>query len=267
MNLLRLVFYTKDIRLKVRMAFPEDDFSKSCTWKDKIEFIVSGSGDFMMVWTSFLPDLEPAFAEALVDLVGARFPVSSDYESLHQNCPEITFKNETDEWVFYGGTFNPWHQGHQACLKLLPEDKVCLVLPDRNPQKEVRDVNAVSTILEISNRSKLKPLQFLVPTFLLHKNLNPTVRWVEKFKEEFPTYKISLLLGFDSFARMKTWVRPEDLLPKLHAIYVVSRLEDDEDRRVALDEIHALGSNMNVIFLGKHEFENLSSTEIRSKRL
>jgi nicotinate (nicotinamide) nucleotide adenylyltransferase len=263
--LLRLVFYTQDIRLKVRQAFPEDDFSSSCHWKNKLDFIVTDSGDFTMVWTSLLPDLEPEYAEALVDLVGARYSVSNDYSFLNKTCPAITFKNPTDEWIFYGGTFNPWHRGHQACLDLLPEDKVCLILPDRNPQKENRNVNAVSTILEISNKAKFRKNQFLVPTFLIQKNLNPTVTWVESFQDQFPTSKISLLLGFDSFARMKTWVRPEDLLPKLHAIYVVSRLEDDEDRRLALDEVHALGSNMNIIFLGKHDYENVSSTELRRK--
>jgi nicotinic acid mononucleotide adenylyltransferase len=91
------------------------------------------------------------------------------------------------------------------------------------------------------------------------------VEWVEKLKNEFPTYKISLLLGFDSFSKIKSWIRGEDLLKHLSTLYVVSRLEDDQDRRTALDEVHSLGFNLNIVFLGKHDFEQMSSTELRGR--
>ena len=264
--MLKLVIYTKDHRLKVRHANPEDDFQDSCKWKDKLEFIITDSGSFTIVWTSFIPDLAPEYAEALLDLVAARFPVSEEYAFLTEKCPELGFKNPSDEWVFFGGTFNPWHKGHQACLDLLPADKVCLIMPDRNPHKELREIHQVMTVLEISSKSQLSKNRFLVPTFLLKEEKNPTVNWVEKMKGLFPTDKISLLMGFDSFSQLKTWTRSSDLLPKLHAIYVVSRLEDEEDRAKALDEIHALGSNLNVVFLGNHAWEKISSTTLRNKK-
>lgn len=263
--MLNLVFYTNDHRLKVRPALPEDDFSQSFQWKNKLRFIVSDNGDFMMIWTSLLPDLDPEYAEALVDLVGARYPVSSNYQELKNACPKLVYTNKSDEWVIFGGTFNPWHRGHQACLNLIPEDKICLITPDRNPHKELRQLNHVSTILELSVKAKLKKNQFLVPTFLLEDKKNPTVVWVEKMQENFPDQKISLLMGFDSFAKLRTWTRSADLLPMLHAVYVVSRLEDDQDRARALDEAHAMNAKLDVIFLGKHEFEHVSSTDIRNK--
>lgn len=259
------MFYTKGGRLKVRQAFADDDFSKCCRWKDKLEFIVSDSGNFTMLWTSLLPDLEPEYAHAFVDLVGARYPVSRHYHELKNMCPDLAFSDATDELVFYGGSFNPWHMGHQACLDLLPDDKVCLILPDRNPHKELREVNPVTTILEISTKGRFKNNQYLVPTFLLDHKQNPTVEWIERMEKEFPSQKHSLLMGFDSFSKLKTWTRAKDLIPKLYAIYVVSRLEDDEDKREALDQVHALGSNLNIVFLGKHAFEDLSSTDIRKK--
>lgn len=264
--MLKLVFYIKDRILKVRQAFPEDSFTNSCQWQKKLEFIITDSGDFTMTWTSLLPDLEAEYARALVELVGARYPISKNYQSLKEKCPSIVFKNPSDEWVFYGGSFNPWHQGHQSCLALMPEDKCCLILPDRNPYKDLRELNPVSTILEISTKARFKKYQFLVPTFLLEDKKNPTVDWVEKLKEEFPTQKISLLMGFDSFSEIKTWTRSPDLLPLLHTVYVVSRLEEDSERHLALDEAHALAPDLNVIFLGKHDFENVSSTEIRNKK-
>lgn len=264
--MLKLVFFNKDHRLKVRPAFPDEQFTKSCKWKDKLEFIVSDSGDFTMVWTSLLPDLEGVYAEALMDLVGARYPMSPQYDDLLKMCPALAFSNTSDEWVFYGGSFNPWHHGHQSCLDLLPEDKLCLVLPDRNPQKELNEIDPVANVLQVSTLAKFKKCQFLVPTFLMVQKKNPTVEWIEKLSERIPDKKLSLLLGFDSFSQIKSWIRAEDLLPKLHALYVVSRLEDDADRRLALDEVHARGSNLNVVFLGKHPYESLSSTEIRKKK-
>lgn len=221
------------------------------------------SSDFMMIWTSLLPDLEPEYATALVDIVGARYPVSPQYETLKSICSEMLFKNEADEMVVFAGTFNPWHQGHQACLTLLPEDKICLIAPDRNPHKELRILDAVTTILEVSTHGKFKKNHFLVPTFLLEHKKNPTINWVLRLKENLPDHKVSLLMGFDSFSNLKTWTRADELLPLIDTIYVASRLEDDEDRRLALDEAHALGPSLNVVFLGKHGYENISSTEIR----
>jgi nicotinic acid mononucleotide adenylyltransferase len=263
--LLKLVFYTNDSRLKVRLSLPEDDFSTSIKWKNTLEFIVSDCGDYMMAWTSLLPDLGPIYANAVLELMSARYPISPEYKILLEHCPKLTFQNPNDEWVFFGGSFNPWHKGHQACLELLPEDRTCLVIPDRNPEKKLRDLSVVSTILEISTLARFKKHQYLVPTFLLQNKINPTVGWVEKLKEEFPTCKISLLMGFDSFSKIKNWIRCDDLLSKIHTLYVVSRLEDDEERRIALDEVHAQGFNVNVVFLGKHDFEMISSTELRGR--
>ena len=223
------------------------------------------SSNFMMIWTSLLPDLEAEYATALVDIVGARYPVSPQYETLKSLCSEMPFKSGTDEIVVFAGTFNPWHSGHQACLTLLPDDKICLVAPDRNPYKELRTLDAVTTVLEVSTHGTFKKNHFLVPTFLLEHKKNPTIDWVLRFQENLPDQKLSLLMGFDSFSTLKTWTRADELLPLIDTIYVASRLEDDEDRILALDEAHALGPNLNVVFLGKHDYENVSSTEIRNK--
>ncbi len=265
-TLLKLVFYTKDIRLKVRLSHPDDDFTKSYIWKEKLEFIISDNGDFMMAWTSLLPDLDPFYAEPFVDLMGTRYPVSENYDSLFKLCPDLVFKNSTDEWVFYGGTFNPWHQGHQACLNLLPEEKVCLLIPDRNPLKELREIHPVTTVLEISTKAKFKNRQYLVPSFLMQHKKNPTIEWVERMKERFPDTKMSLMMGFDCFKDIRSWIRYKELLVLLDTIYVVSRLDSHQEREQELDKIKSVASNLKIIFLGNHEYEHLSSTEMRNKK-
>lgn len=263
--MLKLVFCIKDSNLKVREAFPGEVFNLRYTWMNRLEFTLTENSDFTMIWTSLLPDLGPQYAQALLDLVAARYPVSSKFSELFKLCPELAFKNHTDEWVFYGGTFDPWHRGHQSCLDLIPDEKICLILPDRNPQKKFRELDPVSAILEISTKARFKKNQFLVPSFLLDDRKNPTIEWIEKIKHEFPNDKRSLLMGFDSFSQIKTWIRFEDLLNDLQTIYVVSRMETEEEREISTQDVKSSTKELNVVFLGRHRFEDLSSTDIRKR--
>lgn len=260
---MKIIFHIKDYSLKVRHAQGHEPTPYK--WEDKLEFGISDSPNFTILWTSFLPDLEPEYARSLLRLIGARYPLTSGHEDLLALCPELVFKTTEDEWVFFGGTFNPWHGGHQACLKLLDDSKVCLMLPDRNPFKELRDIEPVSTILELSSRIHFKKKQFLVPTFLLETKKNPTVEWVEGLKKKFPQQKLSLLLGFDSFQNIDRWTRSQDLLNSLHALYVVSRMETEATKDKAVESLKQKAPNLNVTFLGRHEFEHLSSTELRKR--
>lgn len=263
--MLRLFFYTKDRILKVRVPNPSDDFSNSTIW-NSIEFKITDNKNYTMAWTSLLPDLEPRHAHALLNLVGARYPISKVYEKLKALCPEIVFNDETEEWVFFGGSFNPWHKGHQACLNLLDPQKYCFVIPDQNPFKEVRELDPVANILELSSKIRFGDRQFLVPTFLLDNKKNPTVDWVSFLKEKYPEKKISLLMGFDGLSQIPTWTRARELLVMLDTLYVASRLEDDKTREMAVNNVIPFAPNLRVEFLGRHDFENLSSTELRKKR-
>ncbi len=260
---MKIIFHIKDYTLKIRLA--QKGEATPYQWED-FEFGISDSPNFTIMWTSFLPDLEPQYAQSLLRLVGARYPLTSQHDDLLKLCPELVFKTDEDEWVFFGGTFNPWHGGHQACLKLLDDSKVCLMLPDRNPFKEVREVEPVSTILELSARIRFKQKQFLVPTFLLETKKNPTVIWVEGLKKKFPQQKLSLLIGFDSLSNILKWTRAQDLLPHLHQVYVVSRLETEDTRTKIVAGIKAVAPNLIIEFLGRHEFEHMSSTELRKYR-
>lgn len=264
--MLKLVFNIQDNILRVREAFPEDNFNQSYQWENKLEFIITKISDFSILWSSFLPDLASEYAEALVRLVSARYPVSPDFLTLKNLAPELTLKNNDQEWVFYGGTFHPWHQGHQACLDLLPENKLCLVLPDRNPQKELRESSPVSDLLKISTQARFKNHQFLVPTFLLDNKKNPSIEWIERVHQYLPQATLSLLLGFDSFASIKSWIRAKELLNHLSTLYVVSRLENEDERNEVKAELLGNYPHLNIIFLGKHPFENLSSTSLKRKQ-
>lgn len=260
--MLRLFFNFDGHLLKVRKASATEVLRTPVCWKNRIEFEFIESTVLMMAWTSLLPDLEPQEAEALLNLSSARYPISFDYDELSRLCPKLVAGGNDQEWVFFGGSFNPWHEGHQACLSLLPQDKICFIAPDRSPHKDV-DLDAVPLMINLSFKIKFGKKHFLVPTFMLDKKRNPTVDWVERLKLKWPERKISLLIGYDSLKNLKSWTRFEDLLPKLSTLYVASRLEQNSEHEPLVNELKKYNSNLMVTFLGHHDHEEASSTKLR----
>lgn len=261
--MIKLFATLKEGYLKLRPAHSGETQISPFIWKEELSIEFTANSDFMMYWTSLLPDLEPPEARALVELVAARYPLSDSYKELKNICTEIIFNDSQEEWVFYGGSFQPWHQGHQNCLNLLPQDKTCIIIPDINPQKDKVEFELVSRILEISSKCRLRDHQYLCPTFLSQNRKNPSINWIEKIQELVPNKKISLLMGFDSIYSIHTWVRSEELLKKIFAIYIASRMESDEMQKEISEKILKINPNLKIIFLGRHDEEQLSSSKLR----
>lgn len=260
----RLYIHLDHDVLKARKALNHEKPVNVFEWKG-VKFEYTHSKLMMVSWPSSLPELEFQQAEALLDLVGARYPFSPKRDELKSLCPELLFHDNSDEWVFFGGSFNPWHKGHQACLNMLPADKLCFILPDRNPLKEINADNPVPKIIELVKHIKFGKHHYLAPTFLLELQKNPTVTWIEKLRGNFPNQKLSLLMGFDSLNGIFNWTRYEDLLKGLNCIYVASRLEDEDEKQFLAKKINTIAPHLEIQFLGHHDFENLSSTNLRKK--
>jgi nicotinic acid mononucleotide adenylyltransferase len=260
---LRLFVQIDKLRFKVRKLQASETFTNPIHWKG-IEFEYGRDPKFMMLWTALLPELTPKHAESLIELASARFPVDEGQFDLSGLCPDLVFpEGHSKEWVFYGGSFDPWHHGHQACLDLLPKDKTCFVVPDINPFKGSRHLELVPVVLELNNKIKFGANQHLVPTFILDEAKNPTVEWIEKLAREHANIQLSLLLGFDNFISITRWIRSKDLLSKLFKLYVVSRMETDTDHEIGLEKIRKLAPMIEVEFLGHHPYEGFSSTALR----
>lgn len=264
--MIKLFATIKDNYLKLRPARSGEIQTNPFLWENELSIEFTTETNFMMYWTSLLPDLDPPEAKALVDLVSARYPLADEYLELQQKCPDLIFNDPNPEWVFYGGSFNPWHQGHQNCLNLLPPNKTCIITPDINPQKENPSFELIPKILNISSKCRLRDHQFLCPTFLNQNKKNPTINWVKKMKQLNPEKSISLLMGFDSFYNLHTWFQYEDLLKNLKAIYIVSRMENEQMQLEANQKIQMINPNLELIFLGRHSDEDMSSTKLRDKK-
>lgn len=173
---------------------------------------------------------------------------------------------EAKEIVFFGGSFNPWHAGHKACVDLLPEDKALVALPDHNPYKELTEPNeeAVSEIMDAL--SKRKGPSFVFEDFLKAGKKNPTHSWIRELKDIFPDKQLSLLVGFDSFIGIDKWIQAKDLLLDLSAIYVASRMDDPSTKEKQKKHLRAINPNLRIVFLGSHPYESLSSTILRKNK-
>lgn len=260
----QFLLYIENDMVKARLVEPWEKLTNFIQWEN-LEFNVTDSPLRMVTWPNLLPDIEPEIARSFLDLIASRFPFSRDRDKLAALCPELLFKQKSNEWVFFGGSFNPWHKGHQACLDLLPKEKLCFIMPDRNPFKEQSDAREpVATTLELIRKIKFGAHHYFVSTFLIHREKNPTVTWIEKLKKDFPQQELSLLMGFDSLRNLHTWVRAEELVKMLHAVYVVSRLEDEEERKAVELPLKQMAPGLKIEFLGGHDYEAISSTAIRN---
>lgn len=165
-----------------------------------------------------------------------------------------------DTITFFGGSFNPFHQGHRACLDLCPEENI-LIVPDRNPFKEnVENENVFDEFLALADL--LKDTKYsLYPGFLAKKESNPTSSWLPfvKIKE------INFLMGDDSFVNLLTWKNPEVIVKALTKLYVVPRQFKKSDYLKIERELLKMNPKLEVHYLDEHPYMNISSTELRKK--
>lgn len=182
----------------------------------------------------------------------------SDFISL---IPKL---NEAPSVIYYGGTFNPWHQGHDSCLQLATGKGPIIVIPDNNPQKNLSETR--TSLEEIKQKlSQIDGDLFLFDEFFSLSEKTPTSHWIARLKTDFPQKKHNLLMGHDSFVGLDTWIDYKDLVSNLNAIYVVSRLDDKEQTLQKIKCYKAINPLLEIIELGNHPFEHLSSTKLRKR--
>jgi len=175
--------------------------------------------------------------------------------------------SSSKEIVFFGGSFNPWHDGHTTCIKLLPKNLPVVIIPDHNPFKEMvkEELKLTKPTQIIKRLTSLNRNIFMYDGFLKLNQKNPTHKWIKDVKQNMPMTQLSLLLGYDNFKSMPSWININELLRDLKCIYVASRLEDDEDHSHTMQELKDINPNLNIVMLGHHEHEHISSTELRKK--
>lgn len=160
--------------------------------------------------------------------------------------------------TFFGGSFNPFHQGHRACLDLCPEKNI-LIVPDRNPFKPTSDAeNVFSDFVALAESLKDTPYS-LYPGFLGKLGPNPTSSWLPKVK----IAEKNFLMGDDSYMSLLKWNNPEVIIKALTKLYVVPRQYSREDYLKQELEILKWNPALEVHYLADHPYKNLASSELR----
>jgi nicotinate-nucleotide adenylyltransferase len=197
---------------------------------------------------SFLGGLHFLFGSSSYDLDESYAPFSRDYS------------NSSDEVVLFPGSFSPWHSGHEACLKGHSKAH-SVIIPDYNPWKEVRENSIWSELKSLWVLALENKDVSIFSGFLAKKLKNPTVSWL-------PSVKVSkkwLLMGDDSFLSFNQWKDVDILIASLTGILVCPRLGNQADLQSQRDFIQSK-SDIEIEFLAPHDFQELSSTQIRNQK-
>jgi nicotinate-nucleotide adenylyltransferase len=160
--------------------------------------------------------------------------------------------------TFFGGSFNPWHMGHRMCLDLCPMESL-LVLPDNNPWKGPIDRECPWQFFQQLAANLAETSYSLYPGFLALTAPNPTVHWL-------PLVNVTnkwLLVGDDTFLGLAKWKDTDKLLSSVEGMYVCPRLEGSSALEQNKEELLKMAPHLQFIFLGHHEYEHLSSTQLR----
>ena len=163
-----------------------------------------------------------------------------------------------DEMTIFGGSFNPWHEGHSACVEQLPADQNLIIVPDTNPFKSGPGNKC---FWEHYQALCKKTTADVFPGFCGLEIPNPTVGWVGRTSWG----KVNLLMGDDSFEQLPQWIDAAALIKMLNRIYIVPRQGDRERYERAKKHILSLSGKLILQRLGRHAHEDQSSTYLRQK--
>jgi nicotinic acid mononucleotide adenylyltransferase len=137
-----------------------------------------------------------------------------------------------------------------------------IIIPDNNPFKKYDkaldrspSINQIDQIVDDKNI-------FLYLGFSELQDSNPTNTWIKKLKAK-TNKKLSLLMGFDSFITIHKWLESESLLNNITKIYMLSRQDQIDKKKEQLMLLKDSNPNLEVIFLGNHSYEQLSSSALR----
>ncbi|MCB9093708.1 MAG: hypothetical protein H6621_01455 [Halobacteriovoraceae bacterium] len=168
---------------------------------------------------------------------------------------------------FYGGTFNPWHDGHRTCIELFHKwdennNFSLIVIPDKSPWKTKSIPN--SPWEQYTQVQENIPGELVYPGFLAKDGPNPTVDWLEIFHQQNSDKQLSFLMGFDNFSQIHRWKRFEDFIKLLDKLFVVDRQNKESIKNQQIKALKRISPSLEIIFLGPNPYEKLSSTALRN---
>lgn len=173
-------------------------------------------------------------------------------------------KRTAQHYIFFGGSFDPLHNGHIALVNFVLEkkkfDKIFLVPVPEAPHKE-QALFAYSTRLAFLQKTFAnKCYKNKIQVSSIEKELPPpqyTYRTMQALEKKFPQAVWSILMGQDSFASLHKWKNAQELTA-CYQIYVAYR---GKKEKAAL-ELPSLNFAFAPLFL-PNSLWDISSTMIK----
>ena len=166
---------------------------------------------------------------------------------------------------FFGGTFNPVHNGHVRLLENAKEyfdfDKIIVIPTNIPPHKEV--------VFSVSDDDRLNMCKLAFDGIaevsdyeIVENTVSYTINTMYHFKEIYPNDEFYFLMGSDMLFMFEKWKNYKELI-SLISIIVASREDDEflaiEKKKLELEEDGA------KIYIVKADPYIISSSEIRNK--
>ncbi|EGV38274.1 nicotinate (nicotinamide) nucleotide adenylyltransferase [Neisseria weaveri] len=168
----------------------------------------------------------------------------------------------------FGGTFNPFHNGHFAIAQAFADEvglDMVVLLPAGNPYHK-EDPTGVSAQhrLEMTALAAEADERFAVSDCdIVREGKTYTFDTVQVFRQQFPSAELWWLMGMDSLLQLHTWHKWQTLVKQVN-IAVAAR--QDSHLSQAPQALHAwLGNALQdgSLKLLQTPMYNISSTEIR----
>ena len=168
--------------------------------------------------------------------------------------------------AIFGGTFNPFHNGHYEMLKALQNDEridEIWIMPDRIPPHKECDYLPLDS--DRINMCEIMAKEFSKASVCLiefeREGKSYSYDTVLELKEKYREKNFVFVCGGDMFVYFPKWYRYEDLM-KLLPFYVFSRVGTKaEEFYESVKQFKKMG--MNIILNGS-QISDISSTMFRN---
>lgn len=176
--------------------------------------------------------------------------------------PKIFSSKDTKiPFCFYGGSFNPWHDGHLECV--LQASKLTrsgiTIIPDSNPLKELAS-NECFWLKYAALASKFSDSPHAVFSgYLGMECSNPTSNWISALEQ-----KSRFIIGDDNLKIIRKWIDYRKLILSLTELIVIPRELSIHDSQLLIEDLQAEFPELKVTLLNSHKYQDLSSTRMRS---
>lgn len=170
--------------------------------------------------------------------------------------------------ALFGGTFNPFHNGHYEMLRALQDDdniEEIWLMPDKIPPHKDCDylpsdsdrISMCELVAKEFSKASVSSVEFE------REGRSYSYDTVVELKKKYTDKNFIFVCGGDMFVYFPKWYRYLDLM-KLIPFYVFTRVGTaDSEFNACVKEFENLGMK---IFLNSTDIPNISSTEFRSTK-